>query len=358
MARYPRNSYGRRRGPKLGWLYIVIAVVIFALAVVFLFEYDPFARTESKPAPTFAGVAGGENAVPQGPSAPVRQTPPAQPALETPPEAPEPEPSLPEVTETPAQENPDVARLVKQAEELLNARPAQLIKARNILNEALLLPMSEQQHKYIRDTLSDLADKWLFSRLNFPQDPLCETYKVQPGDLLEKIGKTHKVPWEIIAQINGIPRPEALRAGTTIKVINGPFHAIVDRSDFRMDLYLQNTFVRSFRVGLGKPGYETPTGLWVVAPGGKLVRPSWTDPDTHKRYEPDDPNYPLGSRWIGLKGIEGDAKGRTGFAIHGTVKPEEIGTAGSRGCIRLHNGDVILVYNLMMPGYSQVKVVE
>jgi len=34
------------------------------------------------------------------------------------------------------------------------------------------------------------------------------------------------------------------------------------------------------------------------------------------------------------------------------------GAAGSRGRIRLHNGDVILVYNLLTPGLSQVEVVE
>ncbi|MEE9370807.1 MAG: L,D-transpeptidase, partial [Sedimentisphaerales bacterium] len=155
-----------------------------------------------------------------------------------------------------------------------------------------------------------------------------------------------------------ISRAEALQAGETIKVINGPFHARVYRSTFTMDLYLQNTFVRSFPVGLGKPGMETPTGLWAVKAGGKLIKPSWTDPITGKRYEGDDPDYPLGSRWIGLEGLSGDAVGRTGFAIHGTKKPEEIGTAGSQGCVRLHNGDVILVYNLVVPVYSRVEIVE
>jgi lipoprotein-anchoring transpeptidase ErfK/SrfK len=125
-----------------------------------------------------------------------------------------------------------------------------------------------------------------------------------------------------------------------------------------MDLYLQHIFVQSFVVGLGSKGRETPTGLWRVKKGGKLKSPTWTDPDTQKTYESGDPDYPLGSRWIGLDGVGGEAKGRHGFAIHGTKKPEEIGTADSRGCIRLYNGDAILVYNLLTPGLSQVEVVE
>jgi len=116
--------------------------------------------------------------------------------------------------------------------------------------------------------------------------------------------------------------------------------------------------VRSFPVGLGQPGMETPTGFWLVKPGAKLVKPTWTDMDTGKRYEPEDPDYPLGSRWIGLLGISGGAKGRTGFAIHGTKNPSQIGTASSQGCIRLHNGDAILIYNLLMPGFSRVVIVE
>ncbi len=250
------------------------------------------------------------------------------------------------------------ALVIDEAMRLLNARPIEVIKAREMLNELLGKPISNQQKNLVKQELSRLADKWLFSRTVYPKDTLCGIYTVQSGDLLSTIGKKHKVPWQILQQINGIPRPEALQADQSIKIINGPFHAKVYRSSFTMDLYLQDTFVRSFPVGLGKSGYETPTGLWMVRPSGKLVKPRWTDPDTGRTYEPDDSNYPLGSRWISLDGLEGAAKGRTGFAIHGTKDPHEIGVAKSRGCIRLYNGDVILVYDLVMPGESKVVVMD
>ena len=67
---------------------------------------------------------------------------------------------------------------------------------------------------------------------------------------------------------------------------------------------------------------------------------------------------PLGSRWIALDGLEGNAKGRTGFAIHGTKEPESIGTRSSRGCIRLLNGEAIEVYNLLVPVLSEVRVID
>jgi hypothetical protein len=259
------------------------------------------------------------------------------------------------VTPVAAAPDTNVAVLVAEAMRLVSQQPAKVIEARDRLNE--LLPMTQgQQRESIKEQMAALSEKWLFSNTVFAGDKLCSNYRVSPGDLLTKIGGMYNVPYEILMQINGIDRPESLRAGAAMKVINGPFNAIVYRSTFTMDLYLQNTYVKSFKVGLGKAGMDTPTGRWRVKEGGKLIKPIWTDPLTGKTYHPKDPDYPLGSRWIALEGIEGAAVGRTGFAIHGTKDPEQIGSPGSQGCIRLHNGDAITVYNLMMPGMSLVDV--
>lgn len=250
-----------------------------------------------------------------------------------------------------------VSAQIAQAMELLNQPTPKVIEARDRLKE--LLPLAQgQELVFIKEQLASLADKWLFSKVVYPEDKLCANYKVKPGDMLSTVGKQHNVPYEALMQINNIAKPEALQAGVTIKVINGPFHARVYRSTFTMDLYLQNTYVKSFLVGLGKAGMETPTGRWRAKEGGKLIQPPWTDQVSGKTYHPEDPDYPLGSRWIGLEGLEGAAVGKMGFAIHGTKNPEQIGTQGSQGCIRLHNGDAIQVYNLMMPGQSLVDVVD
>ena len=250
-----------------------------------------------------------------------------------------------------------VSAQIAQAMELLNQPTPKIIEARDRLNE--LLPMAQgQELLFIKSKLAELSDKWLFGKVVYPEDKLTANYKVAPGDMLSTIGKKHNVPYEILMQINNMAKPEALQAGVAIKVINGPFHARVYRSTFTMDLYLQNTYVKSFSVGLGKHGMETPIGRWRAKEGGKLIQPIWTDPVTGKTYHPEDPDYPLGSRWIAIEGIEGTAVGKKGFAIHGTKNPEQIGTPGSQGCIRLHNDDAILVYNLMTPGQSLVDVVD
>jgi lipoprotein-anchoring transpeptidase ErfK/SrfK len=257
---------------------------------------------------------------------------------------------------SPADAQADAA--IAEAMALLRAQPSDTIAARNRLNHTLQMSLTPEQRETVKKEMTKLAENWLFGPAAFATDTLCDTYMVKRGDLLDVIGRRHKVPFEFLMQINHIPQPRALQAGRALKVVKGPFHAKVYRSRFVLDLYLQDTYVRSFKVGLGKTGYETPLGVWRVQEGGKLVKPTWTDPDTGRVYKASDADYPLGSRWIALEGVSGAAKGRTGFAIHGTKDPEQIGTAGSRGCIRMYNEEVVQVYNQLVPLYSQVEVLE
>ena len=337
MARYSSRPF--RRNTRR-WIYLITALLIFG--VVTLIYRSP-GKNKGEVVDTLTGTNIEKSTTPAA----------AEPSTEPVAVLAEHESSL--ATEPNAQ----TADLIAQAMQCLKAKPARIIEARDRLNDILqTLPMTKQQRQYIKQQMSKLADEWLFKRRIYPDDRFCTVYRVRSGDQLRSIGKKYKVPYEILMELNAISRPEALRANEPIKVINGPFHARVYRSTFTMDLYLQDMFVRTFPVGLGKPDSETPTGLWIVKLGGRSIKPTWTDPDTGKRYQANAPDYPLGSRWIGLKGLKGDALGRTGFAFHGTKDPDWIGTADSRGCIRLHNGDAILMYNILMPGYSQVEVVD
>jgi lipoprotein-anchoring transpeptidase ErfK/SrfK len=260
------------------------------------------------------------------------------------------------VEDTMNQTSLEAQQLIEKALALRDA--GNVVAARDLLNDALNMKLSPQVRAGVKLQMSKLSEKWLFGRDVLSGDKLTAQYLVQPGDLLTKIGRQHKVPFEILLKINGLARPESLQAGRRIKVVHGPFNAVINRTTFTMDVYLQNVYVKSYKVGLGKTEHTTPTGRWTVATGGKMISPTWTDPDTGKTYVGSDPDYPLGSRWIALDGIEGDAKGRTGFALHGTKEPDTIGTLSSRGCIRLFNGDVIEVYDLMEPGQSGVIVMD
>ena len=111
--------------------------------------------------------------------------------------------------------------------------------------------------------------------------------------------------------------------------------------------------VTHFKVGLGQDN-GTPNGRWVVK--NKLTNPTYYPPRGGDIISADDPQNPLGERWIGLAGIEGDAVGQLRYGIHGTNEPDTIGKNASMGCVRLHNKDVDLLFDLLIEKQSHVDV--
>lgn len=337
-----RGYYLRsRRRPKGRRLVLVVGLAVVAVLVIWQWASDDAATPGADTERLNSRLAGHDEAT--------------TPAVA-------PEPTLP--TAAPRQDKvvePPVEAGASQAAVLFEAGGAAMgeqdyLSARTKLSEALETGLTGEAETLARRMLSLAADQWLFSANVFENDGHCSRYKVVTGDRLSTIAKRFVVPMAFLARVNQIRNPNNLAAGRTIKVVQGPFRVKVERSRFLMSVYLGEVLVRSYVVGLGSPGRVTPTGRWRVKI--KQENPDWSDPDTGRHYTPNDPDNPLGEHWIGLDGLEGDAKGRTGFGIHGTSKPQEIGEATSRGCIRLNNGDAQELYDMLLEGKSEVLVVD
>jgi len=341
-------GYGRRNSSIWNRIYVVAALAVIVLIIIFIYKRPGGDRGISQypvDSNTTETNSSAQDYSDSGQPIPLPES--------------EAEPDFNKGTgQDVVKDNPRATFIIDDVKKMLSSDPGLIIDAREKLNEVLAMKISPNQRKFVKQQLSGLANIWLFSRSIFPGDRFCDGYRVQSGDNLRDIGREYKVPYQILMQINNIQNAKDLRAGQTIKVINGPFHAKVYRTDFRLDLYLQDRFIRSFPVGLGREGMDTPVGLWLVKVGGKLVRPPWTNPLTLKTHLPSDPCYPLGERWIALEGLKGRAKDRNGFAIHGTNEPGSLRKAISQGCIRMHNDDVTLLYKLLIPGFSKVSVID
>ena len=215
----------------------------------------------------------------------------------------------------------------------------------------------------IRRRLSAVNEGLVFSQFIAQGDPFAFGYTLQSGDNLSIVAKrlSLQVDWRFIQRINGISDPNRIQVGQNLKLISGPFHVFIDKSDYRMDVYLgdgdDSVYVRSFPVGLGQ--YDsTPTGLFRVKRASKLIDPEWRNPQTNELYASDDPENPIGERWIGIEGIEEHTSGMSGFGIHGTIEPESIGSQASMGCIRMHHDDVVLTYEMLVEEVSAVRVAK
>lgn len=180
------------------------------------------------------------------------------------------------------------------------------------------------------------------SRLIFfsPKPHFVEPYVIQPNDQLRVIARKHQLSWEYLANLNQVD-PRRIQLGQKLKVLKGPFAAVVDLNEFALTIHLQGYFVKRYLVGIGKDG-ASPVGKFTVL--NKVENPQYTGPDG-RVISADDPQNPLGERWIDL----GDS-----YGIHGTTEPDSIGKAASRGCIRMRHEDVIEVYNFLINGSEVV----
>ena len=254
------------------------------------------------------------------------------------------------------------AGVFEQASTLIRA--GEVVEARRLLSGTLRSQeLAESEAEELRAALASLSAGMVFGPEMTPGDPFARLYTIRPGDALSKIASREgvKTNWRFVQRINGISNPSKIRSGQRIKLIQGPFHAEVDKSSHRMDIWLgegdEAVFVRSFPVGLGEFS-STPHGAFRVRRGGKMVNPSWTNPRTGERFAADDPLNPFGEFWIGLNGIDPHNLQERGFGIHGTIEPDSIGEDRSMGCIRLADGDVDLIYEMLTEGNSVVEVRE
>jgi lipoprotein-anchoring transpeptidase ErfK/SrfK len=243
-------------------------------------------------------------------------------------------------------------------------RSGDVVQARAILSAGLRSrTLSPAETEEIRGTLSVMNQGMVFGPEVTPGDNFTRLYEIKSGDALSKLVNREgvKTNWRFVQRINGISDPSRIRVGQRIKLVQGPFHAEVDKAAHRADVWLgegdEAIYVTSLPVGLGEFG-STPEGAFRVRRGGKMINPSWTNPRTGERFASDDPLNPIGEYWIGLDGIDPHNLQEQGFGIHGTIEPESIGQDRSMGCVRLGDEDIALLYEMLTEGNSVVLVRE
>ena len=280
-------------------------------------------------------------------------------------------------TPPPSRLNSEIAAWVAAAERARSEN--RLVEARTLLNKALVDSRTgEADRAALRSSIADLNQTLVFSPTVIKGDPLTDTYSVQSGDSLARITARLGlgVDWRLVQRINRISNPSRIQVGQKLKVVRGPFHAVVDKSDFRMDIYAGEPvsasaaavsaradgiepgwiYIRSFRVGLGEHG-TTPIGTFIVRPRSKLINPFWKNPRTGEEFAADNPLNPIGEHWMGLEGLDEATKQYEGYGVHGTIAPDSIGKEMSMGCVRLVADDIALVYEMLEEGVSIVRIV-
>jgi lipoprotein-anchoring transpeptidase ErfK/SrfK len=144
--------------------------------------------------------------------------------------------------------------------------------------------------------------------------------------------------------------PEYQRQMVLYRTTEAPGTIIVQTSERHLYLVQGNGRALRYGIGVGRDGFQWQ-GLLKIA--RKAEWPDWTPPPEMIERQPYLPRFmaggpgnPLGARALYL--------GATVYRIHGTNRPDTIGTAVSSGCFRLVNSDVADLYDRVPVGTKVV----
>lgn len=177
-------------------------------------------------------------------------------------------------------------------------------------------------------------------------------YLTQPRDSIASLSSRVGQSASDIARTNGLSRNAVLKAGSRLRLDsrhivpkwmeNGILINIPQRMVFRFE---NGRLTAAHPVGLGKKGWQTPTGRYSVA--SLQENKTWFVPESiqaemrHKGLDvktrvPPGPDNPLGRYWIGTTA--------PGIGIHATVAPISIYGFHSHGCVRMHSDAAARLY--------------
>jgi hypothetical protein len=105
-----------------------------------------------------------------------------------------------------------------------------------------------EESQRLEELLGQLAGTVIYSQ----QDLLLPPYVVQQGETLLSIAAPLAVPWQLLAKINGVADPARLVPGETLKLVRGPFDAVVSVSRRRLSLRVGGNYAGSFPVVVGR----------------------------------------------------------------------------------------------------------
>ena len=219
-------------------------------------------------------------------------------------------------------------------------------RARHDLSRAVLLPelfdgsgRPTEERSHLLTAIYRLNSMVMTARP--PVAGVTTEYEVKPGEAPVQIVSRQRLPYgsNVILFWNrgGDLDPLRLVAGERILLPVETLEVRVSRARHLLGLYLGGALVKEFDVGVGKPESPTPTGVFDVT--DKYRNPTWDVPPEiwkagmPRRIHYGDPRNELGDAWIPIKSAEHPK----GYGIHGTVRPETVGSDCSNGCVRLRN---------------------
>jgi len=198
--------------------------------------------------------------------------------------------------------------------------------------------LSPSENSELNALLGQLAGSVIYSTEHRLEPP----YMVQAGERLETIAKEYEVPWQLLAKINGITSADPLQAGQSLKVVRGPFSALIDLRNRKMTLMLDRRYAGRFSLDVDLH-VTVEEGHWEV--NQKLLTPaSATLPGVG-------PTTPTEERSLMLSSSNGSATQVT--ILRGITATNPLAEPAGR-VLRMNRTDVADVFDILSLGSKVV----
>jgi LysM repeat protein len=192
--------------------------------------------------------------------------------------------------------------------------------------------ISGEQRSEMLARLDPLAREVIYSERHLLEQP----HRISRNETLEDVARSYDIPWQLLANINGIKDPLTILPGTDLKVVRGPFRAEINLNLKELTLFMGDFYAGRFPIGIGTDP--------APAPGFYTIQDKQTGKTFYNRsgtpIAPDSPENPYGNYWMDLGNQ---------VSIHGSPNPTR---PNENGCISLAEDIADDLYGILSQGSS------
>ena len=192
--------------------------------------------------------------------------------------------------------------------------------------------ISGEQRSEMLARLDPLAREVIYSKRHLLEQP----HRITRTETLQDVARAYDVPWQLLANINGIQDPLTILPGTELKVVRGPFRAESNLTLKELTLFMGDYYAGRFPIALGIDP--------IPVEGAYTIQDKQTGKTFYNRsgspIASGSPANPYGNYWIDLGNQ---------ISIHGSpdlTRPTE------NGCISLAEDIADDLYGILSQGSS------
>ncbi|MDB4494531.1 LysM peptidoglycan-binding domain-containing protein [Pseudomonadales bacterium] len=192
--------------------------------------------------------------------------------------------------------------------------------------------ISGEQRSEMLARLDPLAREVIYSKRHLLEQP----HRMSRNETLQDVARAYDVPWQLLANINGIQDPLTILPGTELKVVRGPFRAEVNLTLKELTLFMGDYYAGRFPIAVGNDP--------IAVEGSYTIQDKQTGKTFYNRsgspVAPGSPANPYGNFWMDLGNQ---------LSIHGSPDPTR---PNENGCISLAEDIADDLYGILSQGSS------